>query len=461
MRRLFGSRRAIVIVGPILAALLIAAGAFYVHGASAAVPYNSHPITVHPIYQNIGSADSVQPNTVFGCQPRPIGQVRCYNPQQIRAAYDIQPLLDQGTDGTGHTIVIVDAFQSPSIVHDLHLFDAVFGLPNPTLNITAPDGLTPFVPTDRNMAGWAGEITLDVEWSHVVAPGATIDLVLAKSNDDADILSATKYAVDHNLGDVISQSFGEAESCVDPNLLAAEHAVFQEANAKGITLIASAGDQGSAQPTCDGKSFFLSASSPASDPLVLSVGGTQLNATFPAGTYQGEVTWNETNRFGDAGGGGFSSVYSRPAYQAPFGAPNGSRGVPDVAYDAAIDGGVLAVWQCPVGAGAPCDGNSSFVFIFGGTSSGSPQWAGLTVLANQMAGKRLGFLQDDLYHIGKKPAQSGDFHDITVGNNSFFSIPGFNAVPGWDAATGLGTPDAAVLLRDLVATHVGNGGGDL
>jgi subtilase family serine protease len=122
---------------------------------------------------------------------------------------------------------------------------------------------------------------------------------------------------------------------------------------------------------------------------------------------------------------------------------------------------VLAVWQCPVGAGAPCNGSSFFVFIFGGTSSGSPQWAGLTVLANQMAGKRLGFLQDDLYHIGKKPAQSGDFHDITVGNNSFFSIPGFNAVPGWDAATGLGTPDAAVLLRDLVATHVGNGGGDL
>ena len=92
-------------------------------------------------------------------------------------------------------------------------------------------------------------------------------------------MSATKYAVDHNLGDVISQSFGEGETCMDPNLLKQQHAVFQAANAKGITLIASSGDQGSAQPTCDGSSFFLSASSPASDPLVLGVGGTQLAAT--------------------------------------------------------------------------------------------------------------------------------------------------------------------------------------
>src|SRR5262249_48558595 len=159
------------------------------------------------------------------------------------------PVLDQGIDGSGHTIVIVDAFQSPTIVHDLTLFDAVFGLPNPSFHITAPDGLTPFNPASANQAGWAGEITLDVEWAHAVAPGASIELVLAKSNDDADILSATKFAVDHNLGDVISQSFGEGESCVDPNLLAAQHKVFQDANAKRITLIASAGDQGAAQPT--------------------------------------------------------------------------------------------------------------------------------------------------------------------------------------------------------------------
>ena len=92
------------------------------------------------------------------------------------------------------------------------------GPPDPSLGTftqIAPDGLTPFDPTDDNMVGWAEEISLDVVWAHAIAPGANIVLVLAKSNDDADILSATQYAVDHNLGNVISQSFGENESCVD------------------------------------------------------------------------------------------------------------------------------------------------------------------------------------------------------------------------------------------------------
>src|SRR5262249_44403692 len=156
-------------------------------------------------------AQEAAPNaTIFNCQVRATN--RCYSPQQIRTAYDIQPLLDQDIDGTGHTIVIVDAFQSPTIQHDLALFDSTFGLPDPTFNINAPDGLTPFDPNDGNQVGWSAEISLDVEWAHAVAPGATIDLVLAKSNEYADILSVTKYAVDHNLGDVISQSFGEAES---------------------------------------------------------------------------------------------------------------------------------------------------------------------------------------------------------------------------------------------------------
>jgi subtilase family serine protease len=117
-----------------------------------------------------------------------------------------------------------------------------------------------------------------VEWAHAIAPGANITLVLAKTNDDADILSATQYAVDHNLGNVISQSFGENESCVDSNLLAAQRNLFVKATLKHITLIASSGDDGAAQGTCDGSSIVLAASSPASDPLVTAVGGTALHA---------------------------------------------------------------------------------------------------------------------------------------------------------------------------------------
>ena len=188
------------------------------------------------------------------------------------------------------------------------------------------------------MTGWAEEISLDVEWAHAIAPGANIVLVLAKTNNDTDILSALKYAVDNNLGDVISMSFGENESCVDPDLLSGYHAVFAAATQKNITLFASSADQGAALPTCDGNSWVKAASQPASDPLVTGVGGTELHAAdfcLPAlgcdpathplpGTYLSEIVWNEGPPFGDfqpffgstdATGGGFSVVFDEPPYQ--------------------------------------------------------------------------------------------------------------------------------------------------
>jgi subtilase family serine protease len=255
---------------------------------------------------------------LYSCQVG-LSTGQCYDPYQMRHAYNIDTLISKGFDGRGGTIVIVDAFQSPNIVGQLNYTDTFYGLPglnglgNPydhtlgTFTQVAPDGLTPFDSTDGNMVGWAEEISLDVIWSHAIAPGANIVLVLAKSNDDADILSATKYAVDHRLGDVISQSFGENESCVDPDLLAKEHKLFAEATLKNITLFASSADEGAALNTCDGNSWVKAASSPASDPLVTAVGGTELHAADycltalgcnpaanPApGTYQSEIAWNE------------------------------------------------------------------------------------------------------------------------------------------------------------------------
>jgi subtilase family serine protease len=185
------------------------------------------------------------------------------------------------------------------------------GPPDPSLGTftqVAPDGLTPFVAGDPNVTGWAEEISLDVLWAHAIAPGANIELVLAKSNADADILSVTKYAVDNHLGDVISQSFGENESCMDPILLGQQHQVFADATVNHITIFASSGDDGAAQLTCDGSSLVQAVSTPASDPLVTAVGGTELHAaryclaafppcssTPPPGTYQGEIAWNEPN----------------------------------------------------------------------------------------------------------------------------------------------------------------------
>jgi subtilase family serine protease len=363
----------------------------------------------------------------------------CYGPDQIRAAYGIKPVLDSGITGAGRTIVIIDAFQSPTIRQDLALFDHIWHYRNPTLNIIAPHGVTPFNSADPVQVMWAAEISLDVQWSHAVAPGATIDLILAKSGSDADILSVTKYAVDHNLGDVISQSFGEAEACAAPALLAQEHAVFESATSKGITLFASSGDLGSAQPTCDNKSLVLSASTPASDPNVTAVGGTRLLANATSGRYGSETVWNDDL---GASGGGFSNLYQRPGYQAPFQSNAKQRGVPDVAYAGDVRGGFIAAFGVPFGVGG--------LFVFGGTSAGSPQWAGIIALADQKGGHRLGAINRSLYQIARGGSYSRAFHDVTAGNNAFFGLPGYSARPGWDAATGLGSPDAARLIQLLV-----------
>ncbi|HEY7046107.1 MAG TPA: S53 family peptidase [Jatrophihabitantaceae bacterium] len=398
-------------------------------------------IGAHPHYTVAGHVTSNPGDTTFSCQLT--DPAECYGPTQIRAAYGIDKLGRRGLDGRGRTIVIVDSFQSPTIQEDLATFDAAFGLPDPAFNIIAPDGLTPFDQSDANQVGWAGEITLDVEWAHAVAPAAKIDLVLAKSNDDADILSATTYAVDHNLGDVISQSFGEAEQCMLPNLLDEQHRLFARAVAKGITLLASSGDQGAAQPTCDNTSFFKAASTPASDPNVTGVGGTRLFANGTTGAYQSEQVWNEPD-FQAAGGGGFSVEYRTPAYQSAQRLP--ARGVPDIAYNAAIIGGVLAVWSSS-GQGA------NLVFRFGGTSAGSPQWAGLIALTDQLRHGRVGTINSTLYGLALVPGVYNNlFHDVTVGDNTYHgdvTVDGFPAKKGWDAASGLGSPRADRLVPTL------------
>ncbi len=371
----------------------------------------------------------------FPCQS-PAAPVVCYGPDQIRAAYGIQPVLDRGVTGRGRTIVIIDGFQSPTIRQDVELFDHAWNLPQPTLSITAPDGLTPFDPTNRIEVGWAGEISVDVEWAHAIAPGAAIALVLAKSGDDADMISATRYAVEHNLGDVISQSFGEAEMCADPKLVAAQHRLFEEATRKGMTLLASAGDIGAAQPNCDGTGLVKSAATPASDPEVTGVGGTRLLADPVSGAYAAESGWGD--QLG-ASGGGFSTLYRRPGFQASFDTGNRSRGVPDVAITADGFGGVLVAFgSSPAGPGR--------FFLFFGTSAGTPQWAGIVALADQMHRERLGAINSSLYRVAKSRSYLRAFHDITTGNNSFGGVEGFTATKGWDAVTGLGSPRVANLL---------------
>jgi len=414
------------------------------------------------VRSDVASPGAGTPQFLFTCQVGQVPGVVCYDPFQIRRAYNLDALVDKGYDGTGRTIVIIDAFQSPTLPDDLDAFDENYGLPDRSTFFTqvAPDGLTPFDPSDANMVGWSGEITLDVEWAHAIAPGAKVVLVLAKSNEDADLLSATKYAVDNRLGDVISQSFGENESCMDSDLAEAQHRLFQEATRKHIALFASSGDEGAAQPTCDGKSWVRAASSPASDPLVTAVGGTELHAadycftslgcdpsTSPApGTYESEVAWNEFDTDNAATGGGRSVLFRKPFYQVESVRFRG-RGVPDVAYNAAIYHGVLVFW-------------AGDVWLFGGTSAGSPQWAALSTIADQKARRSLGFSNSALYDTADpKGRYAKVFHDIVTGNNSvsetdsdgnLVAVRGFVARPGWDATTGLGSPVGDKVVDVLV-----------
>jgi subtilase family serine protease len=437
---------------------------------------NVHPSSAHD--PNMLSVASTGPDFgLFSCQVGlSVGQ--CYDPFQMRHAYGADALIGAGFDGRGKTIVIIDAFQNPNLATQVAFFNNFYGLPQfntgsgPTLTQVAPDGLTPFVTGDSNMTGWAEEISLDVEWAHAIAPGANIVLELGADNSDTALINALNDVIDNNRGNVISMSFGEADVCLGADLTAAWHKAFAKATAKGITLFASSGDQGASQPSCDGNSWIKSTSSPASDPLVASVGGTELHAAdycLPslgcdpasqpaAGTYLGEIGWNEGPQFGDfqnnfgnteASGGGFSTVWDEPSYQEGTIHGGKARGVADVSYNAAILHGVLTYLDIP---GVPTG-----FFRFGGTSAGAPQWAALTAIAAQAAGHGYGFVNSALYKIGQSKASSA-FNDVTSGVNSAVEfdsndeqvvVQGFSAGSGWDAFTGLGSPKFSGVVNGL------------
>jgi subtilase family serine protease len=405
-----------------------------------------HPAANHTHFQPA----VLDKSSGFQCQ-RPSAQFHCYGPAQIRNAYTIQPLINAGRNGSGEVITIIDAFQNPTMASDLRSFDSTFHLPAPPrFDTIAPFGLTPFDPNNSNQVGWAGEIALDVEWAHAVAPGAKIVLALSPSDADSDIVATEGYVIKHKIGNVISMSIGEAEQCMDPTLQQEQHAAFDAANDNGVTLFAASGDEGVAQfnssvsggPPCTaGGAFIKAASTPASDPDVTGVGGTQLKADLKSGAYHSESVWNDPANSG-VGGGGFSGIYARPSFQNGVEGVGSMRGVPDVAYSAAYDGGVLVAFGS--------SGSSTEYWNFYGTSVGTPQWAAIAAIADQGAEHPLGNINSRLYQLGMGERESAAvFHDIVVGNNSFPPFTGYRARPGWDAASGWGSPIAARLVDAL------------
>ena len=396
--------------------------------------------------------------------------IACYSPRQVERAYDLPPLYARGLDGRGRTIVIVDPFGSPTLRHDLRVFDHAFGLPGPpSLRVLQPVGkVPPFNPKNPAMVDKAGETTEDVEWAHAIAPGA--DILVAETpvaettagGGFPQFMAAEDYVIRHHLGDVISQSFSLPEQNFPSRaaLLRLRYA-YRDARRHHVTVLAASNDLGAAGVTPAGTGYLHPVVWwPASDPLVTGVGGTRLHLNAAGGRTSPDTAWNDSRNtavakvFGAlpwAGGGGLSAIFPRPAYQDPVrGVTGNRRGVPDVALSGSLSGAVIVFESF---SGAPGQW-----FPTGGTSSATPEFAGIVAIADQYAHKKLGFINPALYRLEQEHAPG--IVDVTKGSNTVsfvqggktVTIRGYRARPGYDLVTGVGTIDAARFVRELART---------
>jgi subtilase family serine protease len=398
-------------------------------------------------------------------------RIACYGPAQIRQAYDLPALYARGVTGRGATIVIVDSYGSPTIRADLAVFDRAYQIPAPPqFRIIAPAGRVPaYDPADSDMAGWASETTLDVEWAHAVAPGAKILLVETPVSETEgvhgfpQIVAAEQYVLSHYRVDVISQSFSATEATMPSKAaLRALRGAYQAAYRDHVTVLAASGDSGATDLGQDETTYytFRVTSWPDSDPLVTGVGGTQLHFTRQ-GAPAPPTVWNDTgnrdaNEFADgnagpnplASGGGTSIFFTRPGYQQSVrDVVGGSRGVPDISMSAACSAAVTTYASFP---GVPAGWSPTC-----GTSEATPLFAGVVALADQVAGHPLGLINPALYQLAARHAPG--IVAVTSGSNTVSfnqdgrlqMVTGFTAGPGYSLATGLGTVNARYFVPEL------------
>jgi subtilase family serine protease len=399
---------------------------------------------------------------VYAASSSASAAIQGYTPAQIRTAYGFNSVNLSGgavtADGSGQTIAIVDAYNDPNISADLKVFDSEFGIAAPpSFKVVSQNGSGNLPATD---AGWSGEIALDVEWAHAIAPGANILLVEAASDDTSDLMTAVDYAREAPGVSVVSMSWGGSEffswggGGESDSQLSYDADFTTPTGHEGVTFVAAAGDSGSQS----GVQW------PASSPNVLSVGGTTLYTTDSSGTYQTEQGWSGTSS-------GYSQVETEPSYQDTV-QDSGSRTVSDVAYDADPNTGF------PEYDSVPDDGVSGWQEV-GGTSCGAPQWAALVAIADQ--GRELDGLNTldgatqtlpALYNLYSAPGTTGYstytsyFNDVSSGGGSQtrFRWGGYgnsagSASAGYDLVSGLGSPEAGNLVDELIATSSSSGSG--
>jgi subtilase family serine protease len=398
-------------------------------------------------------------------------QIRCYTPAQIQRAYSLQPLYDARITGTGTTIVLVDPYGSPTLTADLGEFDNEANLPGATLRIVQPIGHVPrYDQSSTTEIAWAGEATLDVEWAHAIAPGATIDLVEVPNGSDRDLVAGIQYAISHRLGDVVSQSWGGPEQAVGKHAIGYLHKIYAQSVRKHITVVASTGDQGATQPTSAGYYAHPETLYPATDPDVVAVGGTRVELGSSGSRLGADAVWNDTynqavvDGFSQAiagptpmaSGGGYSTMFGRPSYQNGVrNVVGGSRGIPDISMTASCADSVQ-VYQSfppePAGWNPVC-----------GTSVAAPIFAGIVALADQKAGHSLGFINPVIYELAAKHAKG--VVPVTSGNNTVtyntdiltstasppVTVHGYYARHGYSLAAGVGTIDGQYFVPELAS----------
>jgi subtilase family serine protease len=389
----------------------------------------------------VGGTAASAASAPLNCAPPNVKQILCYSPRAYEVAYGIAPLLRRGINGGGETVLMPELASGPpatDIRQDLAAFDSKFGLPAAKLHVinTIARSKTPYLDSDE-------EVT-DTEMVHAIAPGATLDVVLVPAStvtSSADFAAALTKVIQVGVAvhaAVISISASVGEHFLTSAEAAAMNAALEQARDHHVTIIASSGDNGAIAD--DGPPRQVSM--PASDPLVLAVGGTVLDIASPGGAYLGEMGWNGGD---DASAGGYSSLFPRPSYQDGVARSGATRGVPDVAANADAYAAMALEY-----------GDGEFRSAVG-TSAATPLWAGVIALADQEAGTSLGFVNPAIYAIAKGPAYHRAFHDVVTGDNSVVwssgVVTGYTAGPGWDPVTGWGSPDAQYLVPLLA--HAG------
>jgi kumamolisin len=386
-----------------------------------------------PVHVPVELIDVVE--GVFGLDDRP--QVRpqfriadpravtsSYTPVEVARAYD----FPAGATGAGQCVAIIE-LGGGYRESDLEAYFDDLGIPAPTVTAVSVDGATNSPAGDPNSAD--GEVLLDIEVVGAIAPGARIAVYFAPNTDQGFIDAVTTAVHDQvNAPSVISISWGAPESSWTLQAQTALDQAFADAAALGVTVCAACGDSGSGDGVGDGRAH---ADFPASSPHVLGCGGTRLE---PGGA---ETVWNDGTT-GGATGGGVSDTFEPPEWQSSADVPpsanpdrRAGRGVPDVSGNADPQTGYRVL----------VDGQQETI---GGTSAVAPLWAALVALLNELRGAPVGFLNPVLYGSG-----DDTLRDVTSGDNDLGNAPAYTASPGWDACTGLGSPDGSTLARLLTS----------